>query len=77
VYISDGEYDSGHYDLVVRLSEEVVENEIYYKVWRQERVLDMVSDTTRHSRYNEANYGEFYARKLVYAYAEIACPLDV
>ena len=41
VYLSDGQYDSGHYDLVVSNTEQLEPIKAHYDEWRRERVAEL------------------------------------
>ena len=43
IYISDGNYDAGHYDLVVESPDQSEEIEQIYQVWRQQKIQELHS----------------------------------
>ena len=41
MYITDGDYDAGHYDLVVRTPSRLDDIEEVYTVWRQQKIGEL------------------------------------
>lgn len=73
IYISDGRYDSGHYDLVVNSMEQSDEAEEVYKKWRQIRIRELQSWamyedhlTYGKSWQDQLTYGESWQDQLTY-----------
>ena len=55
VYVSDGNYDSGHYDLAVHTQEEADEVNVVYDAWRAVRVRQL----HHHQAYEDnSTYGQ-------------------
>ena len=41
LYISDGNYDAGHYDLVVKSPDVMEEIELTYQYWREQKIKEL------------------------------------
>ena len=41
IYVSDGNYDAGHYDLVVKSPDQLAEIEEVYALWRERKVVEL------------------------------------
>ena len=50
MYISDGDYDAGHYDLVVRDPVRLSQIEEVYAVWREQKIRELYN-------WDNRNYG--------------------
>ena len=58
IYISDGNYDAGHYDLVMEKNDVEQKQKVddLYKLWRHQKVYDL-KDWNISEPGNNANYG--------------------